>query len=108
MELRLEQGDYVPNGAGGFQRLEGAEALLQRVLFRLTARRGQFPFLPELGSRLYQLGREKPSAREALAQESELAVTGVELTETTPGRAALRTDLNWRGAPLSVAVEVRI
>lgn len=60
MELRLEQGDYVPNGAGGFQRLEGAEALLQRVLFRLTARRGQFPFLPELGSRLYQLGREKP------------------------------------------------
>ena len=49
MELRLEQGDYVPNGAGGFQRLEGAEALLQRVLFRLTARRGQFPFLPELG-----------------------------------------------------------
>ena len=67
MELRLEQGDYVPNGAGGFQRLEGAEALLQRVLFRLTARRGQFPFLPELGSRLYQLGREKPSAREALA-----------------------------------------
>ena len=53
MELRLEQGDYVPNGAGGFQRLEGAEALLQRVLFRLTARRGQFPFLPELGSRLY-------------------------------------------------------
>ena len=24
MELRLEQGDYVPNGAGGFQRLEGA------------------------------------------------------------------------------------
>lgn len=35
MELRLEQGDYVPNGAGGFQRLEGAEALLQRVLFRL-------------------------------------------------------------------------
>lgn len=117
MDLRLEQGDYVPNGAGGFQRLEGAEALLQRVLFRLTARRGQFPFLPELGSRLYQLGREKPSAREALAlqyvtealaQESELAVTGVELTETTPGRAALRTDLNWRGAPLSVAVEVRI
>ena len=50
MELRLEQGDYVPNGAGGFQRLEGAEALLQRVLFRLPARRGQFPFLPELAA----------------------------------------------------------
>ena len=113
MELRLEQGDYVPNGAGGFQRLEGAEALLQR----LTARRGQFPFLPELGSRLYQLGREKPSAREALAlqyvtealvQEPDLAVMGAELTETAPGQAALRADLNWQGAPLSVAVEVRM
>ena len=111
MELRLEQGDYVPNGAGGFQRLEGAEALLQRVLFRLTARRGQFPFLPELGS------REKPSAREALAlqyvtealvQEPDLAVMGAELTETAPGQAALRADLNWQGAPLSVAVEVRM
>ena len=81
MELRLEQGDYVPNGAGGFQRLEGAEALLQRVLFRLTARRGQFPFLPELGSRLYQLGREKPSAREALALQyvTEALVQGPEL-----------------------------
>ena len=117
MELRLEQGDYVPNGAGGFQQLEGAEALLQLVLFRLTARRGQFPFLPELGSRLYQLGREKPSAREALAlqyvtealvQEPDLAVMGAELTETAPGQAALRADLNWRGTPLSVAVEVRM
>ena len=117
MELRLEQGDYVPNGAGGLQRLAGAEALLQRVLFRLTARRGQFPFLRELGSRLYQLGREKPSAREALAlqyvtealvQEPDLAVMGAELTETAPGQAALRADLNWQGAPLSVAVEVRM
>ena len=65
MELKLEQGDYVPDGAGGFETLDGAQALLARVLFRLTARRGQFPFLPEMGSRLYLLGRERPSAREA-------------------------------------------
>lgn len=86
MELKLEQGDYVPDGAGGFERLDGAQALLARVLFRLTARRGQFPFLPELGSRLYQLRRAKPvqwdsMARqyvaEALAGERELAVTEV-------------------------------
>jgi len=38
MELRLEQGDYVPNGAGGFQRLEGAEALERlSALFRREA-----------------------------------------------------------------------
>ena len=117
MELKLVNGDYVPDGAGGMVRLSGAEEVLARAIFRLTARRGQFPFLPELGSRLYQLGREKPSAREALAlqyvtealaQEPDLAVVGSELTETAPGQAALRADLNWRGTPLSVAVEVRI
>ena len=52
MELELRNGDYVSDGAGGLRRLEGDQALLQRVLFRLTARRGQFPFLEELGSRL--------------------------------------------------------
>lgn len=117
MELRLEQGDYVPNGAGGLSAAGGGGGTPSAGAFSTDRPAGTFPFLPELGSRLYQLGREKPSAREALAlqyvtealaQESELAVTGVELTETTPGRAALRTDLNWRGAPLSVAVEVRI
>ena len=41
-------------------------------------------------------------------QEPDLAVMGAELTETAPGQAALRADLNWQGAPLSVAVEVRM
>ena len=86
MERRLVQGDYVPDGAGGFCLEQGVEELLQRALFKLTARRGSFPFLPELGSRLYQLRRAKPvqwdsMARqyvaEALAGERELAVTEV-------------------------------
>ena len=65
MELQLENRDYVPDGHGGVTGLRGMEALLARTLFRLTARRGALPFLPELGSRLYQLSREKPSARQA-------------------------------------------
>lgn len=86
MGLSLRNGDYVLDGTGGLRRAEGREALLERVLFRLTARRGTFPFLPELGSRLYQLRRAKPvqwdsMARqyvaEALAGERELAVTEV-------------------------------
>ena len=56
MGLSLRNGDYVPDGTGGLRRTEGREALLEQVLFRLTARRGTFPFLPELGSRLWQLG----------------------------------------------------
>ena len=63
MELQIQNGDYVPDGLGGFRRLTGGEALLQRVLFRLVPRRGAFPFMPELGSRLYLVLREKPAAR---------------------------------------------
>ena len=62
MGLSLRNGDYVPDGTGGLRRTEGREALLEQVLFRLTARRGTFPFLPELGSRLWQLG-QLPAAR---------------------------------------------
>ena len=43
MELKLQNGDYVLDGAARLCRVEGAEALLQRVLFRLSARRGRFP-----------------------------------------------------------------
>ena len=64
---KLREGDYCPNGEGAFQQVSGAEELLERVLFKLSVRRGSFPLLPELGSRLYLLPREKPSAREALA-----------------------------------------
>ena len=42
-------GDYVPDGFGGFTRLQGTQALLQRSLFKLGCKRGSFPFLPELG-----------------------------------------------------------
>lgn len=106
-----------PTERGDFSGWRGRRPSFSGCSSGLTARRGQFPFLPELGSRLYQLGREKPSAREALAlqyvtealvQEPDLAVMGAELTETAPGQAALRADLNWRGTPLSVAVEVRM
>ena len=86
MERVLRDGDYVPDGAGGLSTRTGGEEALARVLFRLTARRGGLPFLPDLGSRLYQLRRAKPvqwdsMARqyvaEALAGERELAVTEV-------------------------------
>ena len=110
-------GDDVPDGAGGFETLDRAQALLARVLFRLTARRGQFPFLPEMGSRLYLLGRERPSAREALAlqyvtealaQEADLAVLGTELQEDGTGAAVLTANLEWRGTPLAVQVDMTL
>ena len=88
MELRIEKGDYLPDGRGGFLRVE--EELLQRALLRLAARRGSLPFLPNFGSRLYLLGSVAPSVRElaaeryvteALAPEEALKVTRVRLRE---------------------------
>ena len=114
-ELLLRDGDYVPDEKGGFLSVSGDEALLQRVLLRLTARRGAFPFLPDFGSRLYLLPRAKPGERaslakqycaEALAGEEGLEVTGVTLNETEPGRGTLTVTLNRQGRELSLAVEV--
>ena len=81
MTLVLENGNYVPNGKGGVLRAEGAQALLAEALFRLTCRKGAFPFLPQLGSRLYTLGKEKPSARAMAARQyAAEALEGLNLT----------------------------
>lgn len=109
MERVLRDGDYVPDGAGGLlTRTEGEEALA-RVLFRLTARRGGLPFLPDLGSRLYQLSREKPSARqslaaqyvaEALREETELRVQSV-AWEPQGEKGLLTVQVDWQGETLT-------
>ena len=114
MEILLKNGDYVPDGQGGFLRAEGRSELLQRVLWKLTARRGAFPFLEELGSRLYTLSREKPSAwyslaqqyvTEALADETELIVDSVELSEAD-GKLVLTVYLSWGGESLDIKLEL--
>lgn len=114
MEAKLINGDYIPDGLGGIVRCSGAQALLQRVLFRLTARRGQFPIVPELGSRLYLLGRENPAQRlsaarqfaaEALAQE-EVSVVDAVLSPAGEGRMQVTVLLNYKGTDLSVKLTV--
>ena len=82
MELKLVNGDYLPDGRGGLQQAE--EEILQRALSRLTARRGSFPFLPEFGSRLYLLGAVAPLARETAAERY--------VTEALAPETALRVE----------------
>lgn len=110
MELKLKNGDYVPDGGGGMEQAEGAEEVLARVLFRLTARRGALPFLPDLGSQLHLILREKPSARlaaakqyvaQALEEETQVSVTDVALTDTDLG-IEITVGLLWQGEQLSV------
>lgn len=112
MALKLKDGDYVLCPGTGPEGVRGGQQVLERVLFRLTARRGSFPFLPGLGSRLYLLGREKPSAREvaarqyvmqALEEEKEVSVTGVELAQEGE-TARLTVRLLWQGEELEAAV----
>lgn len=114
MEIKLVQGDYVPDGLGGIQRCKGSDALLQRVLYRLTAHRGQFPLLPRLGSQLYLLGRESAADRassakkfvaEALAEE-EVEVTDVILSPLEEGRIQVEVLLDYLGSDLSILLTV--
>ena len=114
MEVRIKDGDYIPDGLGGVVRCQGADALLERVLFRLTARRGGFPILPQLGSRLYLLSREPAAQRlsaarqyvaEALSEEA-VSITDVKLTPEGQGRVRVETSLEYQGTELSVSVTV--
>ncbi|HIY05877.1 MAG TPA: hypothetical protein H9844_02200 [Candidatus Evtepia faecigallinarum] len=107
---QIRDGDYRPDGQGGFAESEGAQEVLERVLFQLTARRGRFPLLPQVGSRLYLLLREKPSVRgsvgasyaaEALAGEEDLQVTGAEWNEAA---CHLEVTLLWQGESLRACV----
>ena len=113
MELKLKNGDYIPDSSGGVERGEGAQAVLARVLFRLTARRGALPYLPELGSRLYEILREKPSARLAAArqyvaqalEQEDVEVTDVTLTQEGE-RAQVAVFFRWQGEELTARVDV--
>ena len=115
MALLLRGGDYVPDEMGGLRTVEGAEEVLQRVLFQLQARRGSFPFLPELGSRLYLLPREKPGAGGPRPGQSAGGPpgkeTGGEAPGVTPapagaGALEVQVSLSWKGEPLAVSLTV--
>ena len=46
MELKIKDRDYVADGMGGLVRVSGWDELLERVLFKLSVRRGSFSLLP--------------------------------------------------------------
>lgn len=112
-EAKWNNGDLVPNGTGDFQRLEGSQALIQRVLFKLGARRGAFPFLPRLGSRLHTLAAERPGARQALClryvcqalEDEDVTVTGADYHQQGE-QAWVTVHLQWQGETLEVTTQL--
>ena len=116
MELKLENGAYVTSSSGRPETGSGAEETAQRVLLRLTARRGGFAPLPEYGSRLYLLPRTaKPSGyetaarqyiAEALAEEPAVEVTAVRFTPVGADGVRIDVDFTAGGAAFTGAVTV--
>lgn len=110
----LLNGDYVPDGHGGIQRVSEERGLLSEALFRLTCRRGSFPLLPELGSRLWRLPEEKPSARNMAARQyaaealegMALTVEDAAVTMADSGTARVRLSLRSDTQTYSLEVEV--
>jgi len=116
LELKLTDGKYILGSYQTPEQTEGIEETLQRVLMKLKARRGSFIPLPEYGSRLHLLNREKPSNRtsaarqyvlEALADEKELELNTLELVTETDGEAKLSLSFTYKGV-YTVAVETAI
>ena len=114
MSLLLNERDYVADGNGGVTVVRDGEAIMNEVLFRLTARRESFPFLPELGSRMEQLRREKPSAWETLARqfavEALAGLDGVTVTGASVRRERdalmVTVELLWQGTALSATAQL--
>lgn len=69
MELKLADGNYEAGVRGSLLTVSGTDEVAQRIIMRLTARRGGFAPLPEYGSRLHLLHLAKPSEREAAAKQ---------------------------------------
>lgn len=114
MALVFRDGDYVPDGSGGFRTVSGSAEVLERVLWKLSVRRGSFPLLPELGSDLYLLGRAPEKGREGLAEQyvrqalsdEPLTITDVKLTALADGKGKLRVYLLYKGEALTAVMEV--
>ncbi|MBR5381454.1 MAG: hypothetical protein IK136_02415 [Oscillospiraceae bacterium] len=105
MEFLLSDGQYVPDGNGGFKKATGAEETLQRALLKLSCRRGGFAPWPAFGSRLYTLSRLRRSERESAAKRfaaealrgEALIVEDAAVTETERG-LSVRVLLTGGGA----------
>lgn len=106
MELKLENGRYVPSKYLGLERVGGADELLQRVSMKLQVRRGSFYPLPDYGSRLYTLSSIKPSLREtaakqfiqeALSDETGLNLDSVEITYHDEDNITIAAEFTYEG-----------
>lgn len=87
MDVYLQDGDAVFDGAGDLVRVTGLQEIIARAIFRLKLKRGSFPYNMQLGSELHKLDLYKLDRitllsviRDALDGMGELEVVDVEKT----------------------------
>ena len=112
MDILIKNGDYEPGACGGVKTVSGADELAQRVMMKLSCKRGHFWPKPDYGSRLYQLtGSERPSEREsavrqyvteALADEPGVQLSSVELLYEDRDILHLKLGFDCTGGGFSV------
>lgn len=116
MELKITDGEYTLGDYLAPTELEEFDEVLQRVTMKLKVRRGSFLPLPDYGSRLYLLSKSKPSSREtaarqyvleALADETELELSALELSQKDDGEAALSLTFIYK-SEYTVNIETEI
>jgi len=88
LELKLVDGNYLPFKNGGLQSVRGIDETAQRIVMKLSAKRGQFLPMPEFGSLLHTLPLYKPSlqkvaaigfVKECLADEPDIVIRDLDL-----------------------------
>lgn len=112
MELKLIDGDYVLSVTGGFETVSGYDEKLQRILYKLSCRKGGFAPLPHIGSELYRLLREKKENRntlarkyilEALEDEDDITLTYADVKEAENG-LLVSAEFEYSGGLKTMAV----
>ena len=115
MELKLENGRYVPAPDGYPATVAGVYELAQRITMKLAARRGAFAPMPNYGSRLYTLPKLPPAARpaalrrfiaEALADESGVTLQSADIAgDNGTMRLTLRFSANAAELTVELGME---
>lgn len=114
MELKLSRGRYVSTDKGTLDHVSGTDETIQRILCRLSARRGGFYPMPDFGSRLHTLCSMKSSARaaaarqfvhEALAAEN-VEILSVDCMDGQDGQCLVSVELSLDGSETNLTLRV--
>lgn len=115
IKLDFEERDLAKTAQGWPISIDGVEEVAQRLMLRLTVRRGSFRLDPDLGSRLYAMprgdsGRMERFARDAV-EEALADLPEVRLEELScrydaaEDRAFVDCRFVWRGQNVDLTVE---